>query len=87
MITLNGQTWDLTDWQVLAALGAALLVVFLLLILRAAGRAARAAEPLRNDIGWLAQRVQALGEGRNGCRAALRMFRTRKPRRKRPCCS
>ena len=63
MITVQGQSYDLTDWQVLVAIGAALLLLVLLLTLRAAGRAARAAEPLRNDLGWLAQRVQALGEG------------------------
>ncbi|MDX5359219.1 MAG: DNA recombination protein RmuC [Rhodobacterales bacterium] len=63
MITINGQSYALTDWQVLAALAAVVLVVLLVLTLRAAARAARLAEPLRNDMGWLAQRVQALGDG------------------------
>ena len=63
MITINGQSYALTDWQVLAALGAVVLLVLLVLTLRAAARAARLAEPLRNDMGWLAQRVQALGDG------------------------
>lgn len=63
MITINGQGYALTDWQVLAALAAVVLVVLLVLTLRAAARAARLAEPLRNDMGWLAQRVQALGDG------------------------
>lgn len=63
MITIGGQTYALTDWQVVAAVAAALVLLFLTLILRAAARAASATEPLRNDMGWLAQRVQALGEG------------------------
>lgn len=63
MITVNGQAYAWNDWQVLAIAGALLLVLLLLLTLRAAGRAAQAAAPLRNDLGWLAQRVQALGEG------------------------
>ncbi|WP_028029577.1 DNA recombination protein RmuC [Gemmobacter nectariphilus] len=63
MITINGQSYALTDWQVLAALAAAVLVLLLVLTLRAAARAARLAAPLRNDMGWLAQRVQAIGDG------------------------
>ena len=63
MIVVGGQAYGWADWQVWAALAALGLVLFLALILRAAGRAARATEPLRNDMGWLAQRVQALGEG------------------------
>ena len=63
MITIGTQTFALTDWQVLAALGGAVLVLLLVLTLRAAARAARMTEPLRNDLGWLAQRVQAIGDG------------------------
>lgn len=63
MITIGTETYALTDWQVLATLGAGIVVLFLVLTLRAAGKAARMAEPLRGDLGWLAQRVQALGDG------------------------
>lgn len=63
MITIGDQSFALSDWQILAALGGAILLVLLILTLRAAGRAARMAEPLRGDLGWLAQRVQALGDG------------------------
>lgn len=63
MIVIDGQAYGWADWQVWAVLAALGLGLFLALILRAAGRAARATEPLRNDMGWLAQRVQALGEG------------------------
>jgi DNA recombination protein RmuC len=63
MIVIGGQAYGWADWQVWAVLAGLGLVLFLALILRAAGRAARATEPLRNDMGWLAQRVQALGEG------------------------
>ncbi len=63
MITIGAQSYALTDWQVLAALAAVVVLVFLTLTLRAVARTARMAEPLRSDLGWLAQRVQALGEG------------------------
>ena len=55
--------WVPDDWRVLAAAAGLGLGLVMLLTLRAAARAARAAEPLRNDLGWLANRVQALGEG------------------------
>ncbi|MFN3936066.1 MAG: DNA recombination protein RmuC [Gemmobacter sp.] len=51
------------DPEVLAGAALALLLIVLLLTLRAAARAARAAEPLRQELGWMTQRVQALGEG------------------------
>lgn len=63
MITINGTAYAWDDWQVLATAAALAVTVLLLLTLRAAGRAARDTGPLRNDIGWLAQRVQALGDG------------------------
>lgn len=64
MITLFGQTYALTDPEVLLLGGLALaLLLLLLLTLRAAGRSARAAEPLMREMGWLSQRVQQLGEG------------------------
>ena len=44
--------------------GVAVVVLgFFLLILRAAGRSAKATEPLMREMGWLGQRVQQLSEG------------------------
>lgn len=64
MITLFGQTYAWNDPEILLIGGAVLLLVALLvLILRAAGRSARAADPLMREIGWLAQRVQGLSDG------------------------
>ena len=64
MITLFGQNYAWTSPEVLT-IGAAVLVVLalLVLILRAAGRSATMAAPLMREMGWLGQRVQALGEG------------------------
>ena len=64
MITLFGQTYPWNAPEVLLIGGAAfLLMLFLLLILRAAGRSAQMADPLMREIGWLSQRVQQLGDG------------------------
>lgn len=64
MITLFGQSYAWNDPEILLIGGAVLLlVVLLVLILRAAGRSARAADPLMREIGWLAQRVQGLSDG------------------------
>ncbi|RGP36204.1 DNA recombination protein RmuC [Pseudotabrizicola alkalilacus] len=64
MMTLFGQTFAITDPEVLILGGAALfLVLFLALILRAAGRSATMAAPLMREMGWLSQRVQQLGDG------------------------
>jgi DNA recombination protein RmuC len=63
MITVNGQTYQWDDPLVLGLLAAVMLVVVLLATLRAANRSARMVEPLMRDIGWLANRVQALGDG------------------------
>jgi len=64
MITLFGQTYAWNAPEVLILAGAALLLIgLLILILRAAGRSATMAAPLMREIGWLGQRVQALGEG------------------------
>ncbi|WP_224824987.1 DNA recombination protein RmuC [Cognatishimia sp. MH4019] len=67
MIQLGDQTYALSDPLVIAALigvGALLLIVILLVIaVRAAGRSARLAEPLAQQIGVLGQRVQMLGDG------------------------
>lgn len=64
MITLFGQTHAWNDPEVLLIGGAALVLVLLLvLILRAAGRSATMAAPLMNELSWLGDRVQLLGEG------------------------
>jgi DNA recombination protein RmuC len=64
MITLFGQTYAWNAPEILLIGGALLLLAFLLiLILRAAGRSATMVAPLMREIGWLGQRVQALGEG------------------------
>ncbi|MGO4908397.1 DNA recombination protein RmuC [Pseudorhodobacter sp. W20_MBD10_FR17] len=64
MIEIAGQTYPWNDPLVLIIAGAALVVLgFFLLILRAAGQSARAAEPLMREMGWLGQRVQNLSEG------------------------
>lgn len=64
MITLFGQSYAWTSPEVLT-IGAAVSAVLALLvmILRAAGRSATMAAPLMREMGWLGQRVQALGEG------------------------
>lgn len=64
MITLFGQTFAPTDPEVLLLGGILLLLlVFLALILRAAGRSATLAAPVMRELGWLSQRVQQLGDG------------------------
>jgi DNA recombination protein RmuC len=64
MITLFGQTYQWNDPEVLV-LGSlvAVLLVFLVLILRAAGRSAATAEPLMREVSWLSSRLQQLGDG------------------------
>ncbi|MDB5664804.1 DNA recombination protein RmuC [Cypionkella sp.] len=64
MISLFGQTYAWNAPEILLIAGAVLLLAALLiLILRAAGRSATMAAPLMREMGWLGQRVQALGEG------------------------
>lgn len=64
MITLFGQSYPWNAPEVLLIGGGlALLLVFLILILRTAGRSAQMADPLMREIGWLSQRVQQLGDG------------------------
>ena len=64
MIEINGHT--LTEVE-LAALGAGLLLVVMLILLvlalRAAGRTARATEPLVHQLASMGQRVQSLSDG------------------------
>jgi DNA recombination protein RmuC len=64
MITLFGQTFRWNDPEALILGGLALgLLLFLVLILRAAGRSASTAEPLLREVSWLSSRVQRLGDG------------------------
>ena len=64
MIEIAGQTYLWNDPLVLMIAGVALVILgFFLLILRAAGKSARATEPLMREMGWLGQRVQHLSEG------------------------
>jgi DNA recombination protein RmuC len=64
MITVFGQTYQWNDPEVLVLGGlVAVLLGFLVLILRAAGRSAATAEPLLREVSWLASRVQSLGDG------------------------
>ena len=64
MITLFGTNYAWNAPEILLIGGAALvLVLLLILILRAAGRSATMAAPLMNELSWLGDRVQLLGEG------------------------
>jgi DNA recombination protein RmuC len=64
MITLFGQTFQWNDPEVLLLGGiAVVLLVFLILILRSAGRSATMAEPLMREVSWLSSRLQQLGDG------------------------
>ncbi len=64
MITLFGQSYAWNAPEILLIAGATLLLAgLLILILRAAGRSANMTAPLMREMGWLGQRVQALGEG------------------------
>lgn len=64
MITLFGQTYQWNDPEVLVLGGlVALLLGFLVLILRMAARSAQAAEPLVREVAWLGTRIQQIGDG------------------------
>lgn len=64
MMVLFGQSYDWTSPEVLLLGGAALvLLLFLVLILRATGRAAVNSEPLLRELSWMSNRVQALSDG------------------------
>ncbi|MEL7260371.1 MAG: DNA recombination protein RmuC, partial [Pseudomonadota bacterium] len=75
MIQVGNITLDTSDPLVLAALvgaGALLLIMILLILsLRAAGRSARATEPLAQQLGYLGQHVQGLAQGQEGLRASI----------------
>jgi DNA recombination protein RmuC len=64
MITLFGQTYAWNDPEVLILGGlVAVLLGFLVLILRTATRSASAAEPLAREVAWLSSRIQQIGDG------------------------
>jgi DNA recombination protein RmuC len=64
MISLFGQTYAWNDPEILVLGGlVAVLLGLLVLILRSTSRSATAAEPLMREIGWLASRIQQLGDG------------------------
>jgi DNA recombination protein RmuC len=64
MITIGPYSFRWDDPIVLAiAGGAAIVLLFLFLILRATARAGSMAEPLMREMGWMANRVQALSDG------------------------
>lgn len=64
MITLFGQTYQWNDPEVLILGGlVAVLLIFLVLILRTASRSASAAEPLAREVAWLSNRMQQIGDG------------------------
>lgn len=75
MIQIGEITYALDDPQVLAALGAAALILLVLTLLvlavRASGRSARMAEPLAQQLGLLGQSVQQLGQGQDQLRGGL----------------
>ncbi len=61
MVTIGKLTLGTTEMLVLSV--AMLIVLLLILAIRAAGKSARMAEPLAQQMGSLGQRVQALGDG------------------------
>lgn len=63
MIRIGDRTFGWDDPLVLGVGGALVAILFLMLILRAAGRAARMVEPMLNELGWLGQQVQMLSDG------------------------
>lgn len=64
MITLFGQTYAWNDPEVLILGGlVAVLLGFLVLILRTATRSASAAEPIAREVAWLSSRIQQIGDG------------------------
>ncbi len=67
MIEIGGQSYSLSDPLVLLALGgvfvAVLMVILLIVAVRAAGRSARLAEPLSQQLAHLGHRVQCLSDG------------------------
>ncbi|MEM6373117.1 MAG: DNA recombination protein RmuC [Pseudomonadota bacterium] len=77
MIQIGDITVDTSDPLVVAgligAVVACLILVLLVAALRAAGRSARATEPLAQQLGYLGQHVQGLAQGQEGLRASIQM--------------
>lgn len=75
MIEIGGRIFDLNDPLVLVVLCGGLVVVLILFLLvaavRAAGRSARATEPLAQGLGILGQQVQQLALGQEQLRGGL----------------
>jgi DNA recombination protein RmuC len=75
MIQIGDMTLNLNDPLVVAGMiGAAVVLLILILLiaaLRVAGRSARATEPLAQQLGYLGQHVQALGQGQEQMRGGL----------------
>ncbi|WP_170406120.1 DNA recombination protein RmuC [Ruegeria arenilitoris] len=75
MIEIAGTRYSLEDPMVMAALIGAgvvlLILVLLFLALRAANRSARMAEPLAQQLAYLGQHVQQLGQGQEQLRGGL----------------
>ena len=75
MIEIGGQAYAFSDPVVLAVLvGAGIVLVFLVLLIvavRAAGRSARLAEPLAQQLGVLGSHVQQLGAGQEALRGNI----------------
>ena len=67
MIEIGGQSYALDDPAVMLAIGGALvagvIVVLLIMAVRAAGRSARMAEPVSQQLAHLGHRVQHLSDG------------------------
>ena len=77
MIEIAGQSYRLTDPVVIAGLAAATLLLLVLVLLvaavRSAGRAARVAAPLSQQMQILGAHVQQLGAGQEQLRGGLQM--------------
>ena len=77
MIQVGDMVIDPSNPLVLAALVGVvvtiLIVVLLIMALRAAGRSARATEPLAQQLGYLGQHVQGLAEGQAGLSQSLQI--------------
>lgn len=63
MTPLDTGSLPLSGWPLLAVIGGVVLLVMLFLTLRAAAKTAKMTAPLHAEMGWLLQRVQALGDG------------------------
>lgn len=75
MITIGENSYSFSDPLVIAVLAGAGVILLILLMLfmslRAASRAARMAEPLARELGYMGQRVQALSDGQQSLAGGL----------------